>query len=72
LSRADVQKERDMSLKLFERFVDLVRKGQSADDIFAAGIMNDTGRPWADPKKFVHDAFKGFWAHHNTLMPDIV
>ena len=72
VSRADVQKERDMSLKLFERFVDLVRKGQSADDIFAAGIMNDTGRAWADPKKFVHDAFKGFWAHHNTLMPDIV
>ncbi|MEO8466527.1 MAG: MBL fold metallo-hydrolase [Gammaproteobacteria bacterium] len=72
VSRADVQKERDMSLKLFERFVELVRKGQSADDIFAAGIMNDTGRTWADPKKFVHDAFKGFWAHHNTLMPDIV
>ena len=71
-SRADVQKERDMSLKLFERFVDLVRKGQSADDVFAADIMNDTGRPWADPKRFVHDAFKGFWAHHNTLMPDIV
>ena len=72
VARADVQKERDMSLKLFERFVELVRKGQSADDIFAAGIMNDTGRTWSDPKLFVHDAFKGFWAHHNTLMPDIV
>jgi cyclase len=72
VGRADVQKERDMSLKLFERFVDLVRKGQSADDIFAGGNMNDIGRTWANPKKFVHDAFKGFWAHHNTLMPDIV
>jgi cyclase len=72
VGRADVQKERDMSLKLFERFVDLVRKGDSADDILAAGILNDTGRTWTDPKKFVHDAFKGFWAHHNTLMPDIV
>jgi len=72
VSRTEVQNERDMSLKLFERFVDLVRKGDSVDDILAAGIMNDTGRTWADPKKFVHDAFKGFWAHHNTLMPDIV
>ena len=72
VARADVQKERDMSLTIFERFVELVRKGQSADDIFAAGIMNDTGRTWSDPKLFVHDAFKGFWAHHNTLMPDIV
>jgi len=72
VARADVQKERDMSLTIFERFVELVRKGQSADDIFAAGIMNDTGRTWSDPRLFVHDAFKGFWAHHNTLMPDIV
>jgi cyclase len=72
VGRADVQKERDLMLKLFERFVDLVRKGLSVDDILAAGIMNDTGRTWTDPKKFVHDAFKGFWAHHNTLSPDIV
>jgi cyclase len=72
VGRAAVQQERDLMLKLFERFVDLVRKGMSADDIFAAGIMNDSGRTWSDPKKFVHDAFKGFWAHHNTLSPDIV
>jgi cyclase len=72
VGRADVQKERDVMLKLFERFVDLVRKGMSADEILAAGIMNDTGRTWTDPKRFVHDAFKGFWAHHNTLSPDIV
>lgn len=72
VGRADVQKERDMSMKLFDRFVDLVRKGMSVDDLLAAGLLNDSGRTWADPKKFVHDAFKGFWAHHNTLMPDIV
>ena len=72
VGRVAVQQERDLMLKLFERFVDLVRKGMSADDIFAAGIMNDTGRAWSDPKRFVHDAFKGFWAHHNTLSPDIV
>ncbi|HVY66930.1 MAG TPA: MBL fold metallo-hydrolase [Gammaproteobacteria bacterium] len=72
IGRSDVQQERDLCLKLFEKFVELVRKGMSADDIFAAGILTDTGRTWKDPKKFVHDAFKGFWAHHNTLMPDIV
>jgi glyoxylase-like metal-dependent hydrolase (beta-lactamase superfamily II) len=72
VGRADVQKERDMSLRLFELFVDLVRKGMSAEEIYASGILKDTGRTWADPKRFVHDAFKGFWAHHNTLMPDIV
>jgi glyoxylase-like metal-dependent hydrolase (beta-lactamase superfamily II) len=72
VGRADVLAERDMMQRLFDRFVDLVRKGDSAEDIFAAGVMNDTGRTWSDPKKFVRAAHKGFWAHHNTLSPDIV
>ena len=50
------------------RFFELVRKGESAEDMLAAGIMEGTGRTWNDPVKFVHDAHKGFWAHHNTLV----
>ena len=72
VGRADVQKEYDMMLKLFERFVELVRKGQSSDDIVDAGVMAETGRDWEDAKKFAYDAHKSMWAHHNTLMPDIV
>jgi glyoxylase-like metal-dependent hydrolase (beta-lactamase superfamily II) len=72
LGRADVQKEHDMTLKLYERYVELVRKGDSAEDILAAGVIADTGRAWQDPHKFAYDAYKGMWAHHNTLMPDIV
>jgi cyclase len=72
IGRAEVQAEHDMMLKIFERMVELVRKGDSAEDIVAAGVMNDLGRTFADPLKFVHDAHKGLWAHHNTLSPDIV
>ena len=72
IGRADVQKEHDRMLKLFERYVELVRKGDSAEDILAAGVIADTGRAWRDPHKFAYDAYKGMWAHHNTLMPDIV
>jgi glyoxylase-like metal-dependent hydrolase (beta-lactamase superfamily II) len=72
IGRADVQKEHDMMLKLFERYVELVRKGDSAEDILAAGVIADTGRAWQDAHKFAYDAYKGMWAHHNTLMPDIV
>jgi glyoxylase-like metal-dependent hydrolase (beta-lactamase superfamily II) len=72
VGRAAVQAERDMLLAVFERMVDLVRKGDSAEDILAAGVMANTGRSWQDPLKFVHDAHKGLWAHHNTLSPDIV
>ena len=61
-----------MMLRLFESFVELVRKGDSAEDVLAAGVMDVTGRAWADPLKFVRAAHKGMWAHHNTLSPDIV
>jgi glyoxylase-like metal-dependent hydrolase (beta-lactamase superfamily II) len=72
IGRANVQKEHDMMLALFERMVELVRKGESAEDIVAAGVMSGTGRDWADPLKFVRAAHKGLWAHHNTLSPDVV
>jgi glyoxylase-like metal-dependent hydrolase (beta-lactamase superfamily II) len=72
VGRAQVQAEHDLMLTLFERFVDRIRKGESNEDMLAAGIMENTGRPWSDPARFVHDAHKGFWAHHNTLSHDIV
>jgi glyoxylase-like metal-dependent hydrolase (beta-lactamase superfamily II) len=72
VDRAALQKEYDMMLKLFESFVELVRKGDSAEDILAAGVMDATGRAWTEPLKFVRAAHKGMWAHHNTLSPDIV
>jgi glyoxylase-like metal-dependent hydrolase (beta-lactamase superfamily II) len=72
IGRAEVQAEHDMMLVLFERMVELVRKGQSAADVLAEGVMNDLGRSFDDPLKFVYDAHKGLWAHHNTLSPDVV
>ena len=72
VSRAQVQAEHDIMLKLFERMVELVRKGDSAEDILAAGVMDGLDRSFDDPLKFVHDAHKGLWAHHNTLSPDVV
>jgi cyclase len=72
IGRADVQKEHDAMLAVFERMVELVRKGDSAEDILAAGVLDATGRTWQDPLRFVHAAHRGLWAHHNTLSPDIV
>ncbi len=72
IGRKEVQAERDMMLEIFGRMVDLVRKGDSAEDIVAAGVMNGLGRKFDDPLKFVYAAHKSLWAHHNTLSPDIV
>ena len=72
IGRADVQAEHDLMLAIFERLVELVRKGDSPEDIVAAGAMEGLGRKFDDPMKFVYAAHKSLWAHHNTLSPDIV
>jgi len=72
IGRAEVQAEHDMLLKLFELMVVHVRLGESAADMLAAGMLNELGRTFADPGKFLYDVHKGFWAHHNTLTHDIV
>ena len=72
LRRADVQAEHDLMLKLFELMVEHVRLGESSEDIFETGVLDGLGRNFEDPSKFLYDVHKGFWAHHNKLMPDIV
>lgn len=72
IGRAAVQAEHDMCELLFDRFFERIRKGETNEDMLAAGIMEGTGRTWHDPAKFVHDAHKGFWGHNNTLSHDIV
>jgi glyoxylase-like metal-dependent hydrolase (beta-lactamase superfamily II) len=72
VGRAAVQAEYEMCNLLFERFFERIRKGETNEDMLAAGIMEGTGRQWTDPAKFVHDAHKGFWGHNNTLSHDIV
>jgi cyclase len=72
IGRVEVELEHAMMLKLFERMVEHVRLGESAEHILATGVMEDLGRNFDNPYKFLYDTHKGFWAHHNKLMPDIV
>lgn len=72
VGRADVEAEQKMMEFLYEQIQEMVRKGMSADDIYETGLMDETGRQWSDPRQFLYDAHKGFWAHYNTLSPDVV
>jgi glyoxylase-like metal-dependent hydrolase (beta-lactamase superfamily II) len=72
VGRAAVQAEHDTCQLLFDRFFERIRKGETTEDMLAAGIMDGTGRTWTDPRKFVYDTQKGFWGHNNTLSHDIV
>jgi hypothetical protein len=72
MSRAELKTERDMMAAIYERTVDRVREGDSAEDMLKAGVMNSLTRTFHDPKKFLYDVHKGLWAHHNKLAPNVV
>ncbi|HEX6999368.1 MAG TPA: MBL fold metallo-hydrolase [Gammaproteobacteria bacterium] len=72
VGRAAVQAEHDLMLEIFERMVEHVRKGESAAVMLAEGLLDGLPRTFDDPFAFVYAAHKGFWAHHNTLSPDVV
>ncbi len=72
IGRAEVQAEHDLMLAIFERMVVNLRLGQTPEDMRAAGVLDGLPRTFEDPAKFLYDAQKGFWAHHNKLMHDIV
>jgi len=72
VGRVELQAEYDMTLVLFDRMLELVRKGMSAQDMLDAGLMEGLYRRFDDPFRFAYDAYKGYWAHHNSLAPDLL
>jgi len=72
VGRAELQAEFDMTRVLFDRMLDLIRKGMSAQDMLDAGLMKGLSRTFRDPIRFAYDAHKGYWAHHNQLSPDVL
>jgi cyclase len=72
MGRAELQAEFDMTRVLFDRMLDLVKKGMSAQEMVDAGVMKGLSRTFNDPLKFAYDAYKGYWAHHNSLGGDVL
>ena len=72
VGRAELQAEFDMTRVLFDRMLDLLKKGMSAQDMLDAGLMKGLSRNFRDPFRFTYDAYKGYWAHHNSLGGDVL
>ncbi len=72
VSRSALKAEHDVLQVIYTRMVNYLREGYSAQDMLDAGVMKGLSRTWADPKKFVYDAFKGLWGYQDTLAPNIV
>jgi glyoxylase-like metal-dependent hydrolase (beta-lactamase superfamily II) len=72
LSKAEFKAERDMMEEVRKRLFDQVREGDGPKDLLERGVLKGLARTWKDPYKFLYDAAKGLWAHHDKLGPKVV
>lgn len=72
MSRAEFKAEHDMMEEVRTRLFKQVREADGPKDMLEAGALNGLARTWKDPQKFLYDAAKGLWAHHDKLDPNVV
>lgn len=72
MTKAELKAERDMMEELRARFFKQVREGDGPKDMLEGGILKGLPRTWKDPEKFLYDAAKGLWAHHDKLDQNVV
>jgi cyclase len=72
MSKAEFKAERDMMEEVRDRLFKQVREGDGPKDMLEEGVLKGLPRTWKDPYKFLYDAAKGCWAHHDKLGPNVV
>jgi glyoxylase-like metal-dependent hydrolase (beta-lactamase superfamily II) len=72
MTRAEFKAERDLMEEVRARLFKTVREGDGPRDMLEAGVLKGLPRTWKDPEKFLYDAAKGLWAHHDKLDPNVV
>jgi glyoxylase-like metal-dependent hydrolase (beta-lactamase superfamily II) len=72
MTKAEFKAERDLMDEVRARLFKQVREGDGPKDMLEAGVMKGLPRTWKDPEKFLYDAAKGLWAHHDKLDPNVV
>jgi glyoxylase-like metal-dependent hydrolase (beta-lactamase superfamily II) len=72
MSKAQFKAERDMMEQVRDRLFKQVREGDGPKDMLEGGVLKGLAREWKDPYKFLYDAAKGCWAHHDKLGPNVV
>ena len=72
MTKAELKTERDLMEEVRARLFKQVREGDGPKDMLEGGVMKGLPRTWKDPEKFLYDAAKGLWAHHDKLDPNVV
>jgi cyclase len=72
VGRDYVEQELALMTTIFDRMVEFIRQGMSAEDCIEAGVVADLDRQFDDPSVFIDATHRSLWAHHNKLSHDIV
>ena len=72
MTRAEFKAERDVMEEVRNRLWTQVREGDGPQDMLEGGVLKNLPRTWKDPYKFLYDAAKGMWAHHDKLDRNVV
>jgi len=72
MNRTEFKEERDMMEEVRSRVWKRTLQGESPREMLEAGVLNGLVRGWKDPYKFLNDAAKGMFAHHNKLDPAVI
>lgn len=72
MTKTEFKTERDLMEEVRARLFTKVREGKGPKEMLEEGLLNGLSRRWEDPYKFLYDAAKGLWAHHDKLDPNVV
>lgn len=66
-TRADLQAQHDMLVKMRDTLGKLMRQGLGAEDMLAAGATKEFDPRWGSPDLFVSTSYRGLWLHVREL-----
>lgn len=72
MTRTELSAERDLMLKIFEKTSGLMSNGHSGKDMLEAGVLDEFGRKFQDPARFLYDMSKGYQAHYTNVGANVV
>ena len=66
-TRADLQAQHEMLLKMRDTLGKMMRQGLGAEDMLAAGATREFDAKWGNPELFVSTSSRGRWLHVRAL-----
>lgn len=72
MTHAQLVAECDLMRGIYDKTSSLMAKGQSGKDMLESGALDEFGRQFQDPARFLYDISKGYQAHYTNVGANVV